>query len=307
LGDRFSDGWGVAEGALLMLVPPSTNLDQCFVVFATVGTTSFNDFVRSLCSLPFLIAMTTYHHHHHHHHPSLPDNTSKSCSVDKEPKLELTIQYGTGQCPLKFLPPNILKLSSVPMKNNDDGSGSIILAIPSSVALDETTTTTTTTTMYHHRILVRWYRFIPSLVSEMERSDIILCHAGAGTLLEALEIAAKSSAMTTEGLTCKNKKKIVNAVINSSLMDNHQSELAEELESRGHLLITRDCVSEWTNDDGATKFWNCVGTTKTKPFQLGSRRRADLDHLNTEEYVSGFQTMVDHIMGFNTTKSPCLK
>ena len=218
------------------------------------------------------------------------------------PELELTIQYGTGQCPLKFLPPNILKLSSVPIKNNDDGSGSIILAIPGSVALDETTTT-----MYHQQILVRWYRFIPSLVSEMERADIILCHAGAGTLLEALGIAAKSSTMTTEGMTRKNKKKIVNAVINSSLMDNHQSELAEELESRGHILITRDCVSEWTNDEGATKFWQCVGTTKTKPFQLGSRRRADLDHLNTEEYVSGFQTLVDRIMGFNTAKSTCLK
>jgi UDP-N-acetylglucosamine transferase subunit ALG13 len=286
-----------AEGAL-MLVPPSTNLDQCFVVFATVGTTSFNDFVRSLCSLPFLIAMTTFHHHHH---PSLPDNTSKSCSVDKEPELELTIQYGTGQCPLKCLPHNILKLSSVPIKNNDDGSGSIILTIPSSIALDETTT------MYHHRILVRWYRFIPSLVSEMERADIILCHAGAGTLLEALEIAAKSSAMTTEGLTPRKKTKIVNALINSSLMDNHQSELAEELESRGHILITRDCVSEWTNDEGAKKFWQIVGTTKTKPFHLGSRRRVDLDHLNTEEYVSSFQTMIDRIMGFNTTTSPCLK
>jgi Flp pilus assembly protein TadG len=138
----------------------------------------------------------------------------------------------------------------------------------------------------------------------MERADVILCHAGAGTLLEALEIAAKSSTTTTtEGLTRK-KTKIVNAVINTSLMDNHQSELAEELESRGHILITRDCVSEWTNDEGATKFWLCVGTSKTKPFQLGSGRRVDLDHLNTEEYASGFQTMVDRIMGFNTAKSP---
>lgn len=273
--------------------------EQFFVVFATVGTTLFNDFVQSLCSLPFLIAMTTYHHHH----PRQPDNTSKSCSPDKEPELELNIQYGMGQCPLNFISPNILKLSSVPIENNRDGSGSIILTISCSVTHDEKSTT-----MYHHRILVRWYRFTPSLVSEMTRADIILCHAGAGTLLEALDIAAKSSTMTTEGLTRKNKKKIINAVINSSLMNNHQSELAVELESRGHILITRDCVSEWTTDEGATKFWKCVGTKTTKPFQLGSKwRRADLDHLNTEEYVSGFQTMVDRIMGFNTAAASSIK
>ena len=269
--------------------PSPVTMDQCFVVFATVGTTSFNDFVQSLCSNPFLIAMTTYHHHHP---TGQPDNTSKSGSVDKQPELELTIQYGTGLCPLKCFPHKILNLSSVPIENNDDGSGSIILTIPCSVAHNEKTTT-----MYHHRMLVRWYRFIPSLASEMERADVILCHAGAGTLLEALDIAAKSSAMTTEGLMATKKNTIINAVINSSLMDNHQSELAEELESRRHILITRDCVSEWITDEGALKFWQCVGKTKTKPFIMGCGR-SDVNIHNTEGCVSGFQTMVDRIMGF---------
>lgn len=48
---------------------------------------------------------------------------------------------------------------------------------------------------------------------------VIMAHAGAGTILEALEIDAR-----------------VIVVPNTSLMDNHQLELAEELERQGYLL-----------------------------------------------------------------------
>lgn len=48
---------------------------------------------------------------------------------------------------------------------------------------------------------------------------IIMAHAGAGTILEALDIDAR-----------------VIVVANTSLMDNHQLELAEELEKQGYLL-----------------------------------------------------------------------
>ncbi|ETS82250.1 hypothetical protein PFICI_07252 [Pestalotiopsis fici W106-1] len=48
---------------------------------------------------------------------------------------------------------------------------------------------------------------------------IIMAHAGAGTILEALDIDAR-----------------VIVVPNTSLMDNHQLELAEELERQGYLL-----------------------------------------------------------------------
>ena len=320
---------------------------KSLAVFATVGTTSFDDFVESLCSPPFLTAMA---HHHHRHWPrrhvavatgtssrsvsppssspsksapssssasSAPARCGSSCSSSlssssgpdssysspdgtEGSSLDVTIQYGTGRCPLSFLPPSLLG-ASVPRTSDDDGgggddgSGWTVLSIPTmaGAARDETSIDGRSS----HRVLVRWYRFRPTLAAEMERADAILCHAGAGTLLEALEISASSSSSASGG-----GKKIVNAVINSSLMDNHQSELAEELEERGHILVTRDCASEWTTEAGATKFWEEAGSRELLPFHLGGRSLDDRGRREpdgSEGYVSGFQMMVDRVMGFN--------
>ena len=94
-------------------------------------------------------------------------------------------------------------------------------------------------------------------------------------------------------------EKIVNAVINSSLMDNHQTELAEELEER-------DCASEWTTEAGATKFWEEAGSRELLPFHLGGRSLDDRGRREpdgSEGYVSGFQMMVDRVMGFSESWS----
>ena len=89
---------------------------------------------------------------------------------------------------------------------SSDGSGLIVLLIPTHRArrrdgaasdYDDDDDDNNNERGSHHRMLVRWYRFLPSLVSEMERVDAILCHAGAGALLEALEISASSSNSTT--------------------------------------------------------------------------------------------------------------
>ncbi|KAL3823350.1 hypothetical protein ACHAXA_008845 [Cyclostephanos tholiformis] len=149
----------------------------------------------------------------------------------------------------------------------------------------------------------------------MKRADAILCHAGAGTLLEALEISSSalssssssSSSPPPSPLSSSNAKndnddnitltKIVVAVINANLMDNHQSELAEELERLGHVYVSRDCVSEWTTESGSRRFWEDVGTTKLVPFYPGGIR-GGVDDDGVEGYVSGFQLMVDRVMGF---------
>ncbi|KAH6655493.1 hypothetical protein BKA67DRAFT_560855 [Truncatella angustata] len=57
------------------------------------------------------------------------------------------------------------------------------------------------------------------LFSEKRGRGIIMAHAGAGTILEALTVDAR-----------------VIVVPNTSLMDNHQLELAEELDKQGYLI-----------------------------------------------------------------------
>jgi beta-1,4-N-acetylglucosaminyltransferase len=62
------------------------------------------------------------------------------------------------------------------------------------------------------------YKYKPSLLPDIQSASLMISHAGAGSIMEGLE---------------HNKKLLV--VINPSLMDNHQSELAEALGSRDYL------------------------------------------------------------------------
>lgn len=75
----------------------------------------------------------------------------------------------------------------------------------------------------HHKefgVQVDSYDFKPSLEEDMLQADLILSHAGAGTLMECLKL----------------NRRLV-AVINSNLMHNHQLELASALQQRKHLFM----------------------------------------------------------------------
>jgi len=64
-------------------------------------------------------------------------------------------------------------------------------------------------------------KYWPKLRDEMENADLIICHGGAGTTMEALELG-----------------KPVIVVPNRKLMDDHQLELAGKLEEGGHVVLT---------------------------------------------------------------------
>ena len=63
---------------------------------------------------------------------------------------------------------------------------------------------------------VRVFDFAPSLADEMLAADLVVSHAGSGSVFEALGM-----------------RKPLLVVVNDALMDNHQAELAEELGKRG--------------------------------------------------------------------------
>lgn len=68
-------------------------------------------------------------------------------------------------------------------------------------------------------LTVTVWKFKTSLSEEIERADLVVSHAGSGTILDTLRAG---------------KRLIV--VPNNTLLDNHQTELAEALHERGHLV-----------------------------------------------------------------------
>ena len=88
-------------------------------------------------------------------------------------------------------------------------------------------------------ITMEYFDFAPSLQSYMSRACVILCHAGAGSIMEALSLQ---------------KHTIV--VINNDLMDNHQLELAQALQRRNHIAVI-------PHPNLLLQQWNQVYTTTT--------------------------------------------
>ena len=73
----------------------------------------------------------------------------------------------------------------------------------------------------HYHIHVESYAFKDSLLEDMRASDLVIGHAGAGTVLEVIVILHKPMII----------------VVNNTLQDNHQSELAnalQQLQKHGH-------------------------------------------------------------------------
>jgi len=67
-----------------------------------------------------------------------------------------------------------------------------------------------------------WFNLKPSgLEREMKEASLIISHCGSGSIFESLHL----------------QKKVI-AVINERLMDNHQAELADELDRLGYIVKT---------------------------------------------------------------------
>lgn len=106
-----------------------------------------------------------------------------------------------------------------------------------------------------------YYRLKPTISDDIRKSNLVISHAGAGSCTEILSA-----------------KKPLLVVINEDLMDNHQTELAEQLYNDGYLLY---CTPKTLSD-----------TLKNQSSALA----------NLREYESGnvqaFVKHLDDLMGF---------
>lgn len=72
-----------------------------------------------------------------------------------------------------------------------------------------------------HGVAVSTFDLKPSLASDIASSDLVISHAGTGSILDALR-----------------QRKPLIAVVNTALMGNHQLQIASLLSKDGHLLMT---------------------------------------------------------------------
>lgn len=68
---------------------------------------------------------------------------------------------------------------------------------------------------------ISYYRFKPNIAPDMCKSDLVISHGGAGSIMQALDLG-----------------KPLLVVVNEKLMDNHQYELAEKLNEEKRLYYT---------------------------------------------------------------------
>lgn len=108
-------------------------------------------------------------------------------------------------------------------------------------------------------VRVEWFRFAPSLDEHVKSADLVVSHAGAGSVFEALRA----------------KKPLVVAV-NAALMDNHQAELAHALAKKGHLVAT--------DPDGVAGAVRDLEPESLVPYEAGS--------------PAPFAAALDELMGF---------
>ncbi|EZA47434.1 UDP-N-acetylglucosamine transferase subunit ALG13 homolog [Ooceraea biroi] len=106
---------------------------------------------------------------------------------------------------------------------------------------------------------IETFKLSPSIGEYMQSADLVISHAGAGSVLEALE----------------NRKHLI-VVINDLLMDNHQVELAEQLCKDEHLYY---CTCQNLLHTVQT-----MDLAKLKPFVSDKSKN-----------IAGF---IDEIMGF---------
>ena len=83
---------------------------------------------------------------------------------------------------------------------------------------------------------VEFFDYAPSLGDRFAAADLVVTHAGAGSIFETLSMARGPSSSNSSPSSSSPPPIPLIAVPNGALMHNHQAELASELEARGLLV-----------------------------------------------------------------------
>ncbi|GAA5924025.1 hypothetical protein JCM3775_005576 [Rhodotorula graminis] len=88
-------------------------------------------------------------------------------------------------------------------------------------------------------LAVEVVRFLGDLEDKVGEADLVVSHAGAGSILSFLRPLPSSSSSTSPSPSSRPHRRLV-LVPNSNLMDSHQADLADEMESKGWAVVCRE-------------------------------------------------------------------
>lgn len=216
-------------------------------VFVTVGTTLFEDLIQSVTDPLFLKQIASHGYN------------------------RLIVQYGKGKTP------------QIRNSHHDQNDGNQKIITLQEGQMKGTYELSDNSTMIEWEI----YRFKSSLQEDMQNADLIISHAGAGSIMEGMEHCRNRNCLQDNNDSdklCDSLKKLV-VVINDKLMDNHQCELAYALEKRNYLYVLSkpEMVLDTNELD------NIVKKFRPKFFEGGND--------------TSFGILVENFMGYNNNKS----
>lgn len=195
------------------MTPPTCKQDATLImerkrtIFVTVGTTLFESLTEAVSDSAFLSAASDAPHGY----------------------TDIVVQYGKGKR-VPFVGRTLDSDADARGGANDaDDNGTV------------SRTVTVGTSDDARKVRCRAYRFKPTLEEDMAGADLIISHAGAGSIMEGLALCRPPERASDDGsgaVMGRTKKLVV--VVNSMLMCNHQHELAEALSSRGYLYVVYD-------------------------------------------------------------------
>eukprot|EP01099_Mayorella_cantabrigiensis_P005196 TRINITY_DN406_c0_g2_i1.p1 TRINITY_DN406_c0_g2~~TRINITY_DN406_c0_g2_i1.p1 ORF type:complete len:221 (-),score=65.70 TRINITY_DN406_c0_g2_i1:147-809(-) len=180
------------------------NVDKTILV--TVGTTKFDKLIRIVDNPNFVSCILALGYNH------------------------LIIQYGAGSPPKHITSSlsvpttslhntqNELEPSNPKETSKSDEDGSVWISRSPRIKFSAPKEKTTLPSFH-----CSCYAFKPSLQPDLLAADLVISHAGAGSIIETLKFRPRKNLVV---------------VINDELMDNHQIELAQQMENKHHLFCT---------------------------------------------------------------------